>query len=65
MAGTIRKSCINCEYRKDVECSKGFYCPYEKPDLAHQKKPEKKKLFGFFRKKERNLKFPHEVTKIE
>lgn len=52
MAGTIRKSCINCEYRKDVECMKGFYCPYEKPDLAHQKKPKKKKLFGFFRKKE-------------
>lgn len=51
MAGTIRKSCLSCEYRRDVECAKGLFCPYEKPVMDKRKKPKKKKLFSLFGKK--------------
>lgn len=51
MAVTIRKSCLSCKYRKDVECTKGFSCPYEKPVLVRQKKSKREKLFGLFGKK--------------
>lgn len=29
MAGIIRNSCIDCKYRKGIECTKGMDCPME------------------------------------